>query len=63
MGLSERSCEICGRVIPPERLEALPETRRCVECARKNGSDLKIRRVAVGMDLETYKDLLGATRS
>ncbi len=61
--LAERHCEICGQAIPPERLEALPETRRCVECARKNGSDLKIRRVAVGMDLETYKDLLGATRS
>jgi RNA polymerase-binding protein DksA len=27
-------CETCGRVIPPERLEARPTTRTCVDCAR-----------------------------
>lgn len=26
-------CEVCGRPIPPERLEALPATRFCVEHA------------------------------
>ena len=26
-------CELCGRAIPARRLEALPETRTCVECA------------------------------
>ena len=25
-------CEICRQTIPPERLEYLPETRRCVAC-------------------------------
>lgn len=61
--LGERLCEICRRSIPKERLSALPETRRCVECARKNGSGLSPRRVEIGMDVETYKDLLRATRT
>ena len=28
-------CEICRQPIPPERLEYLPETRRCVACQGK----------------------------
>lgn len=56
-------CEVCRKPIPPERLEALPQTRRCVECARAKGSDVTARRVGIGMDIDTYKDLLGATRS
>lgn len=28
-------CEVCGRPIDPERLAILPETTRCVVCARK----------------------------
>jgi len=59
----ERKCELCGRRIPEERLQALPETKRCVDCSRKNGTDIKSRRIAVGMDVDTYKDLLGAIRS
>ena len=31
----ERKCEFCGEQIPQERLEALPNTRRCVKCAQK----------------------------
>jgi RNA polymerase-binding transcription factor DksA len=27
------TCERCGRPIAPERLEALPATRRCIACA------------------------------
>lgn len=54
---------MCQKPIPRERLEALPQTRRCVECARANGSDVVARRVGIGMDIDTYKDLLGATRS
>ncbi len=30
-----RSCEICGQPIDPERLEAVPETRLCIEHARQ----------------------------
>jgi len=58
-----KKCIICGRFIPKARLEALPETNRCVECARKLGSDMNKQKVVVAMDAETYKDLLGATRS
>lgn len=58
-----RRCELCKQPIAPERLQALPRTRRCVECARSNGSDVIARRVGIGMDADTYKDLLGATRS
>jgi RNA polymerase-binding transcription factor DksA len=28
------TCESCGRPIGDERLAALPETRRCIDCAR-----------------------------
>ncbi|MFS8525313.1 MAG: TraR/DksA C4-type zinc finger protein [Limnochordales bacterium] len=59
----ERLCEICGKPISRERLQALPETRRCVTCAERNGSDVTAPRVGIGMDIDTYKDLLGATRS
>lgn len=58
-----RYCEICGKEIRPERIEALPDTQRCVECARSNGSDIHGKRSEVGMDPDTYKDLLSATRS
>lgn len=27
-------CEFCGKEIPPERLEILPETSTCVECSQ-----------------------------
>ena len=43
----ERRCELCGRRIPKERLQALPETKRCVDCSRKNGPDIRGRRIAV----------------
>jgi hypothetical protein len=29
-----RPCEICGKMIPAERLEFVPETRLCVEHSR-----------------------------
>ncbi|MEX0979304.1 MAG: TraR/DksA C4-type zinc finger protein [Pirellulales bacterium] len=28
------NCELCGREIPKERLEALPQTATCIDCAR-----------------------------
>lgn len=58
-----RKCELCGKTIPAERMKALPETKRCVECAQKNGSDIVAKRTDIGMDIDTYKDLLGAIRS
>jgi hypothetical protein len=59
----KRRCEICGKLIPKERLEALPGTKRCIECARSRGTDICAKRSEVGMDPDTYKDLLGAVRS
>ena len=49
--------------ITAERLEALPETKRCVKCAKEKGSDIVARRSEIGMDIDTYKDPLGAIRS
>ena len=29
-------CEVCGAAIAPERLEARPFTRTCIDCARRS---------------------------
>jgi RNA polymerase-binding transcription factor DksA len=34
MTAKQRFCEICKAEISPERIEALPDTRRCTSCAR-----------------------------
>jgi|HubBroStandDraft_6_1064221.scaffolds.fasta_scaffold09665_4 RNA polymerase-binding transcription factor DksA len=34
MTVKQRFCEICKAEILPERVEALPDTRRCTNCAR-----------------------------
>jgi len=58
-----KRCELCGKIIPKERVKALPATKRCVDCSREKGSDFFAKRTEIGMDIDTYKDLLGATRS
>lgn len=35
MSTKTRPCEICGQPIDPERIEAVPDTRLCVEHAKK----------------------------
>lgn len=35
MSTKTRPCEICGQPIDPERIEALPETRLCIEHAKQ----------------------------
>ncbi|HLV09075.1 MAG TPA: TraR/DksA C4-type zinc finger protein [Halanaerobiales bacterium] len=57
------TCNTCGRIINPERLEVLPETKLCKECAEKLGTDIIVSRTEIGMDIDTYRDLLGAIRS
>ncbi|MEJ6952033.1 TraR/DksA C4-type zinc finger protein [Natronospora cellulosivora (SeqCode)] len=57
------TCINCGKPINPERLQVLPETKICIRCAEICGSDLVITRAEVGMDKETYRDLIGAIRS
>ncbi len=37
MSGKSRPCEICGQAIDPERIEAVPETRLCVEHAQRIG--------------------------
>lgn len=40
-----RFCEVCRRIIDPERAEALPETRLCIDHARevaKYGGEFKL---------------------
>jgi RNA polymerase-binding transcription factor DksA len=61
--MGKRLCQLCGKEIPAARLQALPETNRCVDCARLKGSDIKRTRREIGMDPDTYQDLLNATRS
>jgi hypothetical protein len=42
MGMKTRPCVRCKVEIPAERLEALPETRLCVECSQQVGSDFEV---------------------
>jgi len=37
-----RPCERCGAMIPPERVEVLPETRLCVECSKAVGGEFDL---------------------
>lgn len=34
-----RPCQRCGKDIPAERIEALPETRLCLPCSQDVGGD------------------------
>ena len=61
--MAPRKCAICGKIIPAERLKALPQTSSCVDCAREKGYDIFTRKVVICIDADTFKDLLGATRS
>lgn len=57
------TCLKCGKRINPERLEVLPETRICKECSERLGSDMVFKKTEIGMDPDTYRDLIGAIRS
>jgi hypothetical protein len=37
-----RPCERCGEIIPPERVEAIPETRLCVKCSQEVGGEFDL---------------------
>lgn len=37
-----RLCERCKSPIPPERVEAVPQSRLCVACSQKTGGDTTI---------------------
>ena len=40
--LAARPCVRCGEEIPAARLEALPDTRLCVQCSEEVGGDFKL---------------------
>jgi RNA polymerase-binding transcription factor DksA len=46
------NCELCGNVIPAERMEALPDTRICVGCSERVGGEWDVR----GVDVVTSKE-------
>jgi len=35
------SCDNCGKPIPPERLEALPQATLCLDCKARQAKDAK----------------------
>ena len=39
---TSRPCARCANEIPPERVEALPETRVCVACSRDMGGEFTV---------------------
>ncbi len=43
MAIKPRMCERCKQWISAERLEAVPQTRLCVECSRLTGGDTRLR--------------------
>jgi hypothetical protein len=43
MPTKRRFCQICNAEIPSERIEALPETRICVQCSQKTGGEFELR--------------------
>lgn len=40
--MSEVLCDRCDKPIPPGRLEALPDTRVCVECSKEMGGEFDL---------------------
>lgn len=42
MSEAVQQCERCKSVIPPERLEALPDTVLCAKCSKEIGGDYEI---------------------
>jgi len=52
-----------GRSSPRLDWTFYPQQSGVWNVPKKNGTDIQGKRTDVGMDIETYKDLLGATRS
>ena len=46
MPVRPRHCQLCKKEIPQARLEALPETRVCIECSKKVGGEFTLEMVA-----------------
>ena len=59
--MATRPCQRCGKMIPAERCETLPETRLCIECSREVGGDfiVTVRPVNVGKANSLKKNYAG----
>ncbi|HSZ57397.1 MAG TPA: TraR/DksA C4-type zinc finger protein [Tepidisphaeraceae bacterium] len=42
MATRTRPCQRCGREIPTERIDVLPETRLCLTCSQESGGEFEI---------------------
>jgi hypothetical protein len=40
--IEPRSCRLCGKLIPPGRLKAMPETMLCVGCSERTGGEFEL---------------------
>lgn len=55
-------CELCGAVIPEERLEILPDTTTCVKCSQTqpySGDDIRglnFEELPDGINMEDFED-------
>ena len=46
MDSAQRNCSRCGKEIPAERIEAIPETMVCVSCSSEMGGEFQIIAIA-----------------
>ena len=42
MAAKTRPCERCGKEMPAERVEVLPDTRLCLECSQAVGGEFDV---------------------
>ena len=42
MSVKTRPCQRCGKGIPLERIEVMPETRLCVDCSKSVGGEFDV---------------------
>ena len=42
MSVKSRPCQRCGKDIPAERIEVLPDTRLCIDCSKAVGGEFDI---------------------
>ena len=45
MPVRPRHCQLCKKEIPQARLEAMPETRLCIDCSKKVGGEFSLEMV------------------
>jgi hypothetical protein len=46
MDNAQRNCARCGKEIPAERIEAIPETMVCVSCSTEMGGEFQVIAIA-----------------